>query len=288
VTNDLVAFTKGIAKRRGRNEAWAEKAVRESVSATADEALEKKIVDIIAKDIDDLIHQMNHRSIEGKGKLELDNVQFTRIEESLRTKVLKLISDPNIVYILMLIGMAGLYFELSNPGAVLPGVIGAIALILALFAFQTLPVNAAGILLIALAVVFFILEIKVTSYGLLSLAGVVSFVLGSMMLFKGAGPGYQLAWKVVLPSVFAISAFFIVVASLAVRAHTHRVQTGSEGLIGEVGVVRSVNDQYGKVQVHGELWQAEFKTPVQVGEKVRVTLVKNLVITVEPIEPKTS
>jgi len=282
VLNDMVAFTKGIAQRRGRNAEWAEKAVRESVSITADEALKNNVIDLVAKDLDDLIAQIKGRKIQGKGKLALENARIEEIVPNLRTKILKLISDPNIAYILFMIGLAGLYFELSSPGAIFPGVVGAIALILAFFSFQTLPVNIAGILLILLSVVFFILEIKVTSFGMLSVAGVVSMVLGSLMLFKGAGPEFQVAWRVMIPTVVLISGFFVGVVTLVVRAYVHRPFTGSEGLVGEIGVVKQALGLEGKVLVHGELWQARFGEPCAEGAKVVVERVDGLVVFVKP------
>jgi membrane-bound serine protease (ClpP class) len=278
--NDLVAFAKGIANRRGRNAQWAEEAVRESVSVTAAEALEKNIIDVVAKNLDDLIDQIEGRTVKDKGILHLAGVRRTLIKEGLRTKILKTVSDPNIAYILLMIGLAGLYFELANPGSVLPGVVGGIALILAFFSLQALPVNAAGIMLILLSIVFFILELKVTSFGMLSLAGVLSLVLGSMMLFKGAGPQFQLAWKVLLPTVLLVSGFFVGIVLVVVRAHTRKARTGADGLVDEVGVVKQVQGQEGKVLVHGELWRAVFEEAVAVGDKVRVLSVKDLVVTV--------
>jgi membrane-bound serine protease (ClpP class) len=283
VTNDMAAFAKGIAKRRGRNEQWAEKAVRESVSVTASEALEKNVIDLMAEDMDDLIAKIDQRQVSGKGKLQLAKAERVIIEEGVRTKVLKTISDPNIAYILLMIGLAGLYFELSNPGTVLPGVIGALALILAFFSLQTLPVNITGILLILLAVVLFILELKVTSFGMLSVAGVISMVLGSLMLFKGAGPQFRVAWQVLIPTVAAVSAFFVMIAAVVVRAHVHKPLTGAEGLLGEIGTVKQVSGSRGKVLVHGELWQAVFDGTVQSGDKVRVKAVQDLVLTAAPV-----
>jgi membrane-bound serine protease (ClpP class) len=278
--NDMVAFAKGIANRRGRNAQWAERAVRESVSVTAAEALKDHIIDVVAKNLDDLIDQIDGRTIKDKGTLHLAGARRTLIKEGLRTKILKTISDPNIAYILLMIGLAGLYFELANPGSVLPGVVGGIALILAFFSLQALPVNAAGVLLILLAIVFFILELKVTSYGMLSLAGVLSIVLGSMMLFKGAGPQYQVAWSVLLPTVLLVCGFFIGVVMVVVRAHTRKARTGADGLVDEVGVVKLVQGREGKVLVHGELWRAVFEDAVSVGDKVRVLSVEDLVVTV--------
>jgi membrane-bound serine protease (ClpP class) len=284
ITNDMVANAKSIAEKRGRNAKWVEQAIRESVSATETEALDKKIIDIVAKDIDDLIRQIDGRMLGEKGKLNLKGLKRRQVEETLRTKILKTISDPNIAYILMMIGMAGLYFELSHPGAIFPGVIGAISLILAFYASQTLPVNYAGILLIILAIIFFIMEMKITSFGLLSIAGVVSLLLGSLMLFEGSEPGGQLSLKVLLPTLVFVSSFFVVVASLAFRAQVSKPRTGAKGLIGETGIVKNEIDPEGKVLVHGELWKAIAKGPVKEGVKVKVVGVTNLVLEVEPID----
>jgi membrane-bound serine protease (ClpP class) len=281
VTNDMVAYVKSIAEKRGRNSEWAEKAVRESVSVTENEALEKKIIDIVATDMDDLIRQIDGHSIDGKGALQLAGAIRTRLKESIRTKILKTISNPNIAYILMMIGLAGLYFELSHPGSIFPGVVGGIALILAFFSFQTLPVNTAGILLILLSIIFFIMEIKVVSYGLLSVAGVVALLLGSLMLFKGNGPQSQLSWQVLLPTLVVVSAFFVTLAGLAFKAQMSRPRTGGSGLVNETGIVKERIDLKGKVLIHGELWYAQAKEPIEAGVQVRVMTVDNLVLTVE-------
>lgn len=281
VTNDMVAYVKSIAEKRGRNAEWAEKAVRESVSVTENEALEGNIVDIVAADMDDLIRQIDGYRVEGKGELRLSGAMRNRLEESLRTKILKTISDPNIAYILMMIGLAGLYFELSHPGAIFPGVVGGIALILAFFSFQTLPVNTAGVLLILLSIILFILEIKVVSYGLLSIAGVVSLLLGSLMMFEGESPQSQLSWHVLVPTLVVVSIFFVVLASLAFKAQISRPRTGGGGLVTEIGIVKKRIDPEGKVLIHGELWYARASEPIEEDVKVRVVAVENLVLTVE-------
>jgi len=284
VVNDMVAAAVSAAEKRGRNAEWVEKAIRESVSATETEALKKDVIDLVAADLDDLVAQINGRKIPDKGVLTLDPARRKVLEETLRTRILKTISDPNIAYILMMIGLAGLYFELAHPGAVLPGVIGGISIILAFFAFQTLPINTAGILLIALAIVFFILEMKVTSFGMLSLAGIVSLLLGSLMLFESGDSAVALSLKVLLPTVVLVSGFFVAVAALVFTAQTAKPMTGSAGLVGEVGVVRKVLAPEGKVFVHGELWRAVSATPIAEGRKVRVKKVANLVLEVEETE----
>jgi membrane-bound serine protease (ClpP class) len=284
VTNDMVAHVKSIAQKRGRNVQWVEKAVRESVSVTETEALKANVIDIVAKDLDDLIRQINGRKIENKGVLKLDNPKQTMIEESLRTKVLKIISDPNVAYILMMIGLAGLYFELSHPGAVLPGVVGGISIILAFFAFQTIPVNYAGFLLIILAIVFFIMEMKIASYGLLSIAGITSLLLGSLMLFESNGTDMRLSWKVLVPTLMVVSGFFVAISGLVFKSQLSKPKTGARGLLGEIGVVKEPILQEGKVFVHGELWKAISKDSIEKGAKVRVLKIENLVLEVEPIE----
>ena len=281
VVNDMVAHVKSVAEKRGRNTEWVERAVRESVSATETEALQENIIDIIAKDLDDLIRQINGRKVADKGVLVLNDVKRTVLEEGLRTKILKTISDPNIAYILLMIGLAGLYFELSHPGAIFPGVIGGISLVLAFFALQTLPVNYAGFLLIFLALVFFIMELKITSYGLLSIAGVVSFLLGSIMLFEGSSPDFRVSWRVILPTVGLVSGFFVVVAGIVFKAQVSKPQTGADGLAGKLGVAKSDIDPEGKVLVHGELWRAVSVEPIARGTRVRVIGISGLELKVE-------
>ena len=283
IINDMVANAKSIAKKRGRNVEWAEKAIRENVSITETEALKKNVIDYIARDFDDLIQQINGKKITGKGTLDLDNYHTYVLKENLRTKILKTISNPNIAYIFMMIGLAGLYFELSHPGAVLPGVVGAVSLVLAFFALQTLPVNYAGILLIFLAILFFIMELKIMSYGLLSIAGIISLLLGSMMLFESHEPGMGLSWSILLPTVIIVSVFFVVISGIVFKSQLTKAETGAEGLIGETGVVKNAIMPEGKIFIHGELWNATSKEAISKGEKVRVIRVVNLVLEVEPL-----
>jgi len=287
VINDMVAQAKSVAEKRGRNAKWVEDAIRESVSVTETEALKENIIDLIAKDTDDLIRQLNGRELKDRGVLKLDNVKKIYIEETLRSKILKTISNPNIAYILMMIGLAGLYFEFSHPGAIFPGVIGAMALILAFFAMQTLPVNYAGILLIMLAIIFFIMEMKITSYGLLSVAGIVSLLLGSLMLFRGGTPDMKLSLQVLLPTIILVSGFFVAIAGLVFRAQILKPATGSKGLVGEIGVVKKALTPEGKVFVHGELWNARAKEPLDEDAKVRVVKVVNLILEVESVDQDT-
>jgi membrane-bound serine protease (ClpP class) len=280
VVNDMASYGRGIAQDKGRNADWVEKAIRESVSITAEEAVEKKVVDLVAPDVDELLKLLNGREIDLKqGKVTLKTLGLTKVyyTPGFRDNVLRLISDPNIAYILMMIGLAGLYFELAHPGAVFPGVIGAISLILAFYSFQTLPVNYAGLLLIALAIVFFIAEIKVASYGILSLGGIVSLALGSIMLFEDVGVSLRL----MAPTIVLIGGFFVIVSTLAFRAYRAKPQSGVEGLMGEVGVVKHPIDPEGLVFVHGEYWRAVSSEKLEPGEKVSVEEVTGLILKVK-------
>lgn len=282
VVNDMVAYARSIAKDRGRNEDWVEKAIRESVSITGDVAVKNKVVDLVARDMDELLELLDGREIVlGKSKVELrtKGLNIIYFTPGWRDRVLRTISDPNIAYVLMMIGMAGLYFELAHPGGIFPGVIGAISLILAFFAFQTLSVNYAGLLLIALAIIFFIAEIKVSSYGLLSLAGLISLALGSVMLFENV----RVSLSLMMPSIVLIGGFFIAIAFLAFRAHRRKPTSGMEGLIGEIGVVEERIDPVGLIFAHGEYWKATSAEVAEQGEKVRVMRSRGLELIVEKI-----
>jgi len=279
LVNDMVAHGRSLADERGRNADWMEKAVRQSVSIPAADALKLKVVDLMADNLEDLLAKINGRKVEVGGKqliLRTTGVPVKEIPEGLRTRILKHIADPNIAFILMMVGLAGLYFEFAHPGVVLPGVIGAICLLLAFFAFQTLPINFIGILLILLAFIFFILEFKVVSYGLLSVAGLVSLLLGGMMLFRGGEGGVDISWSVLIPTVAIVSLFFIVVAGIVFRSHLLRSMTGADGMVGERGVVYTPLNPEGQVFVHGEYWQAVSDAPIAQGEAVVVLEVVDL------------
>ncbi len=289
ITNDTVAFARSIAAQRGRNGDWLEDSIRKSVSITAEEAYALNVIDLVADDLPALLKKLDGWETMRKGTtrtLRTAGAEQRTILPGWQHQVLRSISNPNIAYILLMIGLAGLYFELSQPGAIFPGVIGGIALILALYALQTLPVNYAGILLILLAVLFFILEIKVTSHGMLSFAGVLALVLGSLMLFRVPGYTIRLAWSVFIPTVGVISAFFVTVATLAFRAQVSKPQTGAEGLLGMIGEVKQDLQPAGKIFVHGELWNAVSDQDLHVGEKVQVVAVENLRLKVEKIDDR--
>jgi len=279
VLNDMASYGRTIAVEKGRNADWVEKAVRESVSITADEAVNNNVVDLIATDMDDLLTRIDGREIRFKnGTTRLDTGGISKYYFKPRAidNILMLISDPTIMTILFSIGLLGLGVEITHPGAVFPGVIGGISLILAFFSMQTLPVHYAGLLLIALGLIFFIAEIKIASYGLLSLGGIVSLTLGSLMFFKDLG----LSYMTIIPFIVIISAFFIFVGWLAYKAQRSKPRTGSTPLIGDTGVVKKTIAPEGLILVHGEYWTAISDSPVETGEEVRVEEVRGLTLKV--------
>jgi membrane-bound serine protease (ClpP class) len=283
VENDAVAYIQSIATRRNRNVQWAEQAVRKSVSIAAEEALRLDVIDLVAKDLDDLLAQLHGGTLlrdSGQITLEVKGRPVEHVEMGWRQRVLNALSNPNVAYILLMIGLAGLYFELAHPGSIFPGVIGGISLILAFYALHTLPINYAGVMLILLGIVFFIAELKVSSYGLLTLAGVVSLTLGSIMLFNAPGGYQKLAWKVLIPTVLAVSGFFAVVATLAFKAYVRKPVAGSRGMIGEKGNAMSRIAPRGRVFVHGEIWDAVSEEPIEEGEQIEVTGIQGLILQV--------
>ena len=284
IENDAAAFARTIATERGRNAEWAEKAVRASVSATEREAVKLKVVDLIAENVSDLLVKIDGKTVKtvkGPVMLRTADAPIKKVEIGFRDRFLTIITDPNIAYILMMIGMLGIFFELSNPGVILPGVLGGISLILAFFAFQTLPINYAGLLLIVFGVILLIAEIKVVSHGILSIGGIISMLLGSIMLFDAPEAGISVSWWVILPTVGTTAAFFAFVVTAGVRALFQKPTTGYSGLMGQVGVARSPLDPAGEVFIHGERWRAvaEGGTVAQ-GESVKVTGINGLTLKV--------
>ena len=278
-TNDAAAYIRSIAKKRGRNPDWAEKAVRKSVSITETEALKLKVIDIVSPDLKTLLDSVNNKVVEtssGKHILKTKDVKVVYREMGFRHKILDFISDPNVSYLLMLLGFYGIFFEMTNPGAIFPGVFGAIALILAFYSFQTLPVNYAGLLLIILAIIMFILEIKITSYGVLSIGGIIAMLIGSLMLFDSPLPFFKLSLKVMLPGVILTALFFFVTIRLAVKAYRRKPSTGAEGLVGLEGKAKTDIHKEGTVFVHGELWKAWSDEPIKSGENIIVEKVDHL------------
>jgi membrane-bound serine protease (ClpP class) len=255
------------------------------VSITSDEALENKVIDLIARDIDELLQLIDNREVTlASGKVTLNTKGLNKVyyKPGFRDRILRTISDPNIAYILMMIGLAGLYFELAHPGVIFPGVIGAISLILAFFSFQTLSVNYAGLMLIILAIIMFIAEVKITSYGLLTIGGIISLFIGTIMLFEEA----KVSLKLMAPTMILVAGFFIFISTLAFRAYLRKPKGGMEGLMGEIGEVKGTIDPEGMIFVHGELWKAASEEKIEQGEKVEVTGAKGLVLNVRRITTK--
>jgi len=279
VENDSAAYVRSLAMKYGRDADWAEESVRKSVSLSSDDALKKGVIDLEAENLDDLLKKLDGRmalTALGNVAIKTKGAKIERYEMGTRLKLLYAISDPNIAYLLMMIGIIGVFFELSNPGLILPGVVGGISLILAFYSLQTLPVNYAGLLLILLAIVLFVAEIKIVSHGLLGLAGVVSLTLGSLMLIDTSVPFLRISLKVILPSVATLSAFFIVLIRVALKAHRAKVTTGSEGIVGQEGEARTDIDPSGDVYVMGSYWTAYSDDPVNKGDRVVVVHVEGL------------
>ncbi|HLZ35362.1 MAG TPA: nodulation protein NfeD [Nitrospira sp.] len=286
VENDSVAYIKSIAEQRKRNVAWAEDAVRKSVSVTEQEALKLKIIDLVVDDIPTLLKQLDGRSVPlppGPVVLHTAGAALREFPMGIRLEFLKTLSDPNIAYLLMTIGTVGLIAELYNPGAILPGIVGAISLILAFYSFQSLPVNYAGVLLFLLGIVFFILEASITSYGLLGIGGAISMLLGSVMLIKTDAEFFQISWSVILPVVALAAGFSLFIVGMGVRAMRQRPVTGREEMVGLVGIVKTSLTPHGQVAVHGELWEAVSEQPLQPGDEAEVTGVDGLRLHVKPL-----
>jgi membrane-bound serine protease (ClpP class) len=287
ILNDSVSYIKTIAKTRGRNVEWAEQAVRKSVSITEEEALKLHVIDFISPDVQDLLARLNGRVVKFDGvtrTLLTKGLQPRSIKMSWRYKFLDIISNPTIAYILLMLGIYGIFFELSNPGAILPGVVGGIFLILAFYALQMLPVNFAGLALILFAIILFIAEIKVVSHGLLAIGGVISLFLGSMMLFESPTEYMRVSLSVIIPAVMVSAAFFTFAVTKAVKARLTKPTTGMEGLIGETGIVSVPIAPEGKVSIHGEFWNAISDQKIEAGEKVQAIGVTNLKLKVKKIE----
>ncbi len=284
VVKDAEAYARSIAMKRGRNAEWAAKAVKESASLTARDALDRNVIDIVAEDMEKLIDGIEGRVVEtkkGKVTLNLKNKKKNIIEMPFKYRFLSYISDPNVAYILMMIGLYGILFEIYSPGAIFPGVIGGISIILALYAFSTIPISYAGAFLILLGIIFFILELKIVSHGVLGLAGIISLVIGSIMLVDLPYSIFSISWKSILTVVILSGIFFFGVLSYAIKAQLTKVKTGTEGLLGEEGEAKTDVHDKGKIFLHGELWNAKSNEQIKQGEKVIVEKVEGLLLIVK-------
>ncbi|OGD22134.1 MAG: serine protease [Candidatus Aminicenantes bacterium RBG_13_59_9] len=278
VTHDAASYMKSLAEKRGRNVQAAEDAVRKSLSYTEKEALENGLIDFVAGTTEEIVAHFDGRTLrrfDGEtAGLKLKGEEVIDLPMSARQKFLLTISNPNLAYILLMLGLLGLYFEFAHPGAILPGVLGGISLLLAIFSFQILPINYVALLLILLAIGLFILEVKVQSYGILGVGGVIAMVIGSVMLVDSPVPELQPSLKIIIPLAVGLSLIFLFLLFLVVRAHSRKAYTGKEGLVGEIGTAQTDLSPEGKVFVHGELWNAEAAAePIARGSKVKVTRV---------------
>jgi len=292
VTNDAAAFIRSISEKRKRNVLWADDAVRKSVSITETEALRDSVIDLIANDLNDLLAKVDGMEVEtstGKKILNTKNHVIVNFEEGWFSKILNIISDPNIAYILMMIGMSGIMLELYNPGAILPGVVGAICIVLGLYGLHTLPINYAGVALILLAIILFIAEIKVASYGMLTVGGVIALFFGSMMLIDSSSPlenAIEISMSVIITTVLIISGLFVLLGWLVVRAHKRKPMTGESGMLGEIGeVFDDMIGGKGTVKIMGEFWKAETSETEDIpkGSKVKVVAMHDLTIKVKKV-----
>lgn len=289
VTNDAAAFIRTISEKRNRNVKWAEDAVRKSLSITESEALKENVIDLIARDVSELLDSIHGREIETADGLKIMNTreaELVYIEMSASQKLLSILSDPNLAYILLMFGIYGLFFELYNPGAIFPGVFGGICLILAFYSMHSLPVNYAGLALIIFAVILFILEIKVVSHGILSIGGVIALFLGSMMLIDKESflEAMDISIELIILIVALTAAFFLFAITFGIKAQRKKVATGIEGIVGEKGLALSSLSPEGEVKVHGEIWRCEsVDGDIKKGSAVSIVGIENLKLKVKKI-----
>ena len=288
VVNDAVAYARSLADQRGRNRDWAEKIVRESISTPAQEALELKVIDLIAADESTLLKELDGRTYLRNGqahKLETQGVVLNYAEMTWRQEIFNTISDPNVAYMLLMLGMLGIFFEISQPGVILPGAIGALALLLAFLGFQTLPVNYIGALLILLAIILFILEVKVVSYGMLTVGGLIALSFGSLVLVDSPEPYLQISRTVIAATVAVCGGFISLVLIFVVRVQKSRFVSGLEGMVGERGQAVTALDPRGRVYVHGEYWDAHSEQPIAEGSDIEIVHTEsNLKLLVRAVE----
>ena len=287
VINDAAAYIRGLAALHGRNQQWAEKAVREAASLPASEALKLNVIDVIAIDISDLLAQINNREVVVQGQkriLDTTGLGVVQLDPDWRSRLLSVITNPNVAFILMLIGIYGLIFEFSNPGAIVPGTVGAICLLLALYAFQLLPINYAGMGLILLGVALMVGEAFAPSFGMLGIGGVIAFVIGSIILMDTEAPGFGIDISVIITFAISSAFIFIFVVGMAMKARRRPVVSGMEELIGGEATVFNDFDHNGSVIIHGENWLALSDARLHKGQKVKVTDIQGLTLKVEPLQ----
>jgi len=285
-TNDAAAFIRTISEKRHRNVAWAEDAVRQSLSLTETEALKRNVIDTIASTMDDLLSAVDGRTVEtssGTVVLKTQHASIVTIEKTFAQNLLDVLSDPNIAYIFMMLGIYGLLFELYNPGLIFPGIVGVVCLILAFYSLHTLPINYAGLGLIIFAIILFVLEIKIVSHGMLTVGGIISLLLGSLMLIRTESTFdvISLSWKVIVVSATGSAAFFIFIIGMGIRAQRLKPTTGIQGLIGEIGETITPLNPHGKVRIHGEIWTAvSLEGQIDIGTRIQADELHNLTLKV--------
>ncbi|MCA1979348.1 MAG: nodulation protein NfeD, partial [Thiobacillus sp.] len=283
--HDAAAYIRSLAELRGRNADWAERAVREAVSLSAPEALKLKVIDLVASDLDDLLRQLNGRRVALDGEtriLDTSQAVIEKVAPDWRSRLLAVIGDPSIAYLLLLLGIYGLIYEFSNPGMLFPGVVGGICLLLALFALQVMPISYAGLALMILGIVLMISEAFIPSFGALGLGGLVAFVIGSVMLIDTDVPGYGIPWTLIVPVAAACALLSFFVAGMAIRARARPVVTGAEEMIGARGEVIDDFEREGWARIHGEQWRVQSAVPLKRGSRVRVRARHDLLLEVEP------
>lgn len=281
--NDAAAYIRSLAQLRDRNAAWAELAVTQAASVSATEAKKINVINDIAADTNQLLQKIDGKSVSINGTKQVINTTQTTIETintDWRHDLLSFITNPNIAYLLILLAMYGLFFELSNPGLILPGVAGVIALLLALYAMQLLPINYAGLSLLLIGITFMVMEIYITSYGALGIGGIIAFILGSVMLFDTPEVAFRISWSLIGVMSLLTAAFFVIVATMVIRAHKNAIITGKEGIIGHHGVVISVNNEQVIVRVLGELWEARSHEQLVPGDKIKVISISGLILSI--------
>ncbi|NPA58365.1 MAG: nodulation protein NfeD [Aquificae bacterium] len=288
IVNDMLAFVRSIAEEKGRNVKIIEKMITEALSLSAEEALKKGVIDLIAVDMEDLLKKINGRKVKKKNALitiKLDeNERQVFVEKNFREKLLSILANPTLAYLLLMIGFYGIFFELYNPGSVIPGVVGAISILLALYALNTIDVNWLGVLLILLGILFFVLELITPTFGALAVGGVISMLIGSIILISPSSPYGDIPMKVILPVVGFSAAFFLTVAYLGLKAQRRKALTGKEGMIGKIGVAETDINPKGKVFIEGEIWDAYSEEPIKKGEEVEVVAVEGLKLKVRKVK----
>src|SRR3990167_5829526 len=285
--NDAAAYIRSLAQLRGRNADWAELSVRQAASLSADEAKKLKVIDEIANDYPQLLTKMDGHTAVVQGVSETvktKNLTLETMASDWRYRFLAFLTDPNIAYILMLIAVYGLFFELSNPGLILPGVAGVIALLLVLYAFQLMPINYVGLFLILIGITFMILEVFITSFGMLGIGGLIAFIIGSVMLFDIQHTAFRIDRSLIMIMAAVTMTFFFIIMGLVIKSQKRAMITGKDSLIGSTGTVISVMNEQVVVKISGEIWEARSRTMLPIGQKVKVVSIEGLILHVEPVE----